>query len=116
MPKTLPISPTGILNDWARLRFLAGLPQPHRLMATQGVQALSEEDQREVIRMVLEFQDFNEDNDPYGDHDLCVINYKGIKYYGKMDHYDLKLEFHSDDSSDDQKTIRVLTVMEVSEY
>lgn len=111
-----PISPTGEANNRMRLRALCGIPQHHRITITQGIMAYPAEQQEEIIHRILVFQAFTEDNDPHLDRDLMVIEYLGTKIYGKMDHYDLAMEYLSPDTSNDQLTTRVLTIMLADEY
>jgi len=109
MPQTKrPISPTGQANDRMRLRALCDIPQHHRITITQGIQAYPAEQQEEIIHRVLVFQGFTEDNDPHLDRDLMVIEYQGTKIYGKMDHYDLNMEYLSEDTSDPAYLARVV--------
>lgn len=100
------------LND----RFRQGDHTLGQVDTTQLVQALSSEDQQELFRLVRVFDDFTEDNDPYGEHDFGNIEFKGEKYFWKIDCYALDLEHGSEDPIDPKVTTRVLTLMHSSEY
>jgi hypothetical protein len=62
------------------------------------------------------FKDFNEGNDPYGEHDFGAIEQDGVTYYWKIDYYDSDLVRGSDDPSDEKKTVRALTLLMADEY
>jgi hypothetical protein len=101
------------LND----RFRKTLdPALGRAMLTAGVNALSDSTRAAVIQKVREFAEFTADNDPHGEHDFGSFEFAGEKFFWKLDYYDPKLEFASDDPADPSKTARVLTLMLASEY
>jgi hypothetical protein len=79
---------------------------------TTGVQALV--NILGLIQAVQNFNDFNEDNDPYGEHDFGKLDWKGETILWKIDYYDQALEFGEDPLS--PKCRRVLTVMLADEY
>lgn len=81
-------------------------------MLTQGIQALA--DAEGAVKCVREYADFNEDNDPYGEHDFGSFEYDGNKLFWKIDYYDQALEGYCDPLSPDCR--RVLTVMLAEEY
>jgi hypothetical protein len=87
-----------------------------RIMMTAGIDALGSEKRARVLRAVAAFDNFNEDNDPYGEHDCATLRVAHIHVLFKIDHYDLELRFHSPDPSDPTVTQRVLTVMLAEEY
>lgn len=82
------------------------------IVVTPGVQAL--EDLVGLIDEVRRFNEFSEDNDPYGEHDFGTVYWLGEKVFWKIDYYDQKLEYGEDPLSLDCR--RVLTVMLASEY
>ena len=59
---------------------------------------------------------FTRDNDPYGEHDFGHFELVGRSFYWKIDYYDPKCEFGSEDPADPKKTTRVLTLMLAAEY
>jgi hypothetical protein len=62
------------------------------------------------------FAKFEPANDPYGEHDFGAVDVAGQKFFWKIDYYDSKMEFGSDDPADPAKTTRVLTIMRADEY
>ncbi|WP_303674747.1 DUF3768 domain-containing protein [Vampirovibrio chlorellavorus] len=99
------------LNDAFRKTLLGG-----QVMLTAGVQALSELEHYEVFRKVQTFDDFSEDNDPYGEHDFGAFEVGGKRLFWKIDYYDPTLTFGSEDPADPAKTKRVMTLMLAEEY
>lgn len=99
------------LNDAFRQTFVGG-----KIMLTCGVAALPPELKQEVVRQVQCFDTFEEDNDPHHEHDFLSVDVGGQKFFAKIDYYDLTMDFGSDDPADPQKTTRVLTIMQASEY
>lgn len=69
-----------------------------------------------VLMEVATFTDFNEDNDPYGEHDFVKVEVGGEPYFGKIDYYDLDLEYGSPDPADPAVTTRVLTIFHARDY
>lgn len=99
------------LNDVLRTTFLTGT-----VVITEGVRALSDADQSAIREGVERFDTFDEDNDPYNEHDFGALTLNGHKVFWKIDCYDPTLTFASDDPSDSSITRRVLTIMLASEY
>lgn len=105
-------SPIAQLND----RFRQGDHTLGRVYTTQIVQALSSEEQQELFRLVRVFDEFSSENDPWQEHDFGAVEFKGGKYYFKIDCYAPDLKHGSEDPSNPAVTIRVLTLMHSSEY
>jgi hypothetical protein len=80
---------------------------------TQGVARLSVL-VKDIIAQVRDFNDFNLQNDPYGEHDFGSFEIAGIKIFWKIDYYDRKLQGYCD--ALDPKCRRVLTIMLAEEY
>ena len=99
------------LNDAFRTTFAGG-----RVMLTAGVDALPLEVKMPVIGKVMTFSEFTSDNDPHGEHDFGSFELAERKFFFKIDYYDPRLEFGSDDPADPAKTTRVLTIMLAEEY
>lgn len=85
-----------------------------RLFVTEGVATLTEPEA--VLTKVRTFSAFDEDNDPYGEHDFGSFQHDGEVIFWKIDYYDRTLTKASEDPADPETTIRVLTVMLSSEY
>lgn len=78
--------------------------------------ALPEEEQFQIFNLVRTFNDFSEDNDPYGEHDFGAFDFKDNRILWKIDYYDKNLEQGSEDPADPIQTTRVMTVMMGYEY
>lgn len=104
-------NPTKIaaLNDAARKSF-SGC----RVYMTPGVQALYQT--QAIAARVQAYDDFNERNDPYGEHDFGSFELCGETIFWKIEYYDLDFQMHSLDPSDPNITARVLTIMLGHEY
>jgi hypothetical protein len=81
-----------------------------------GVAALPRHVKAQVLAKVCEFADFNEDNDPHGEHDFGGFELNGKQFFWKVEYYDERLKWGSDDPADPRKTTRVLTIMFSEEY
>ena len=83
---------------------------------SRGVAELSNEKKLQLLSLVINFNLFNEDNDPYGEHDFGQVKLDGVRYFWKISYYDKNLEYGSPDASDPAITRRVMNIMEASEY
>jgi hypothetical protein len=101
------------LNDQLRTTFHLKLG---RVVMTAGIDALPEQTKRNLIEAVKAYSDFDEDNDPHGEHDFGSIEIGHATVFWKVDYYDNNVKFGSDDPSDPTKTTRVLTIMLAEEY
>jgi hypothetical protein len=105
-------------EDFERAAKIAALNDRFRGMAldvviTSGVRdALP--DLVELLKAVEQFDTFNEDNDPYGEHDFGSLVWYGEKVFWKIDYYDQDLKYGRDPLEPDCR--RVMTVMLASEY
>ena len=102
------------LND--QFRSDPGKYRKNKVVMTASVAALYQSYRDSLMRQVRAFSDFNEENDPFNEHDFGAIDFLNTKYFWKIDYYDANLEYGSDDPANDDVTTRVLTVMEASEY
>ena len=100
------------LNDALRTRMLGR----GRLFLTAGIAGKSQGDQAEIMRRVVEFSDFTEDNDPHGEHDFGAFDFAGERIFWKIDYYDLAMKNGSPDPADPMVTTRVLTILLAEEY
>jgi Protein of unknown function (DUF3768) len=87
-----------------------------KTIGTEQVNHLDKEKCTELVKLITEFSDFNEDNDPCGEHDFGSVVVAGEKYFWKIDYYDLNYEYGSADPANTAVTKRLLTVMHSSEY
>jgi hypothetical protein len=101
------------LNDSFRKTFDPALG---RVMLTAGVNDLPHDVRATAIRRVATFDAFDGDNDPHGEHDFGSFDLADHKFFFKLDYYDPRLEYGSDDPADPAKTTRVLTLMLAEEY
>ncbi|MEI7606979.1 MAG: DUF3768 domain-containing protein [Rhodospirillaceae bacterium] len=99
------------LNDHFRRTGRGG-----RIMLTQGIQALGQKAVAEIIAKVRAFDQFNEGNDPYQEHDFGKIIHGHDVVFFKISYYDRAMEFHSPDPANPAVTTRVMTVMTAEEY
>jgi hypothetical protein len=84
------------LND----KFRKGLPAGGRVYLTRGVNEKGLEFVSKALAKVIAFNEFTADE----------------KLFFKIDYFDLKAEFGSEDPSDPKKTLRVMTIMLAEEY
>ncbi|MFA5879832.1 MAG: DUF3768 domain-containing protein [Candidatus Margulisiibacteriota bacterium] len=99
------------LNDLFRQTFLFG-----KVFLTQGITALSPEIQSQIAKQIQSFNNFNKENDPYGEHDFGSFELEDLKVFWKIDYYDLSSNFGSEDPANPAVTQRVLTIMLAEEY
>ena len=99
------------LNDAFRTSFWGG-----RVMMTAGVAALENPVRNAVVEKIKAFDAFDDDNDPWGEHDFVSVEHNGQTFFAKIDYYDRKLEAHSEDAADPEKTCRVMTIMLAEEH
>jgi hypothetical protein len=113
MPDNTPNSVTACKNSttpfvdrssaawWLSLPALNLCPPTGAARSSQGVRA---------------FDQFNEDNDPHGEHDFGLIEDHDVRCFWKVDYYARDMELMSPDPADPSVTTRVLTVMLADEY
>ncbi len=106
------------LND--QLRGRVGMPvfgpSAGRCFLTAGIAALSPEQQIIAMAKVRDFDEFTEDNDPYGEHDFGAFTLNGQKIFWKIDYYSKDMKSGSEDPADPDKTTRVLTILLAEEW
>lgn len=98
-------------NDDFRLH-----PSKGTFCLTSGIRDLGKDCVREIINIVRNFNRFDEDNDPYGEHDFGAFNYGGRKIFFKIDNYDTSFLYLSPDATSQKLTNKVLTIMLAEEY
>jgi hypothetical protein len=99
------------LNDALRTTLTGG-----KVMITPGVATLEAEVLQEITEALRAYDDFDVDNDPYGEHDFGMIAVAGYELLFKIDYYDRDLTYHSAIAANPNATTRVLTIMLADEY
>ncbi|MGA8291067.1 MAG: DUF3768 domain-containing protein [Rhodoplanes sp.] len=99
------------LNDAFRTTLSGGA-----VLLSAGVYELPDMVKAAAIRKVVTFDEFTEDNDPYDEHDFGRFELCNRRFFWKIDYFDERGEFGSEDPADPQKTTRILTIMLASEY
>ena len=97
------------LNDAFRHLLSGG-----KVLVTPGVLALP--DPPAIMQLVQNYTDFNEGNDPYGEHDFGSFTLGNQQVFWKIDASDCRFEFGSPNPCDPAVTARVLTIMLAEEY
>lgn len=97
---------------------IAALNDAHRrsmqgCTVTKGIVAMGSA-ANEVFVGVRDYTDFNEDNDPYGEHDFGSFELGSTKYFWKIDYYTEDLSGGCDPL--DPECRRVLTILLAEEY
>ena len=67
-----------------------------------------------LAHVVESFSSFDEDNDPYGEHDFGALMFEGQKVFFKVDYYDQTLSHWCDPL--DSRCRRIMTVLLAEEY
>ena len=83
---------------------------------TSGISAKGDAFVAEAMRSVAEFDAFDADCDPYGEHDFGALTVQGEKIFFKLDYFDLSMIAGSPDPADPAVTKRALTIMLAAEY
>lgn len=100
------------LNDLLRTTFIGG-----QIVMTSGIAELPPEVREDIITKVRTFEDFNEGNDPYGEHDFGALDQSGAgKVFWKIDYYDTTMTMGSENPADPKQTRRVLTILLADEW
>jgi hypothetical protein len=100
-----------VLNDNFRSTFIGG-----QVVMTAGVADLPMDVKARVMLHVQRFADFNENNDPFGEHDFGRFELASETFFWKIDYYNQDMTGGSEDPSDPEETARVLTIMFAGEY
>ncbi len=99
------------LNNRLRRTFHGG-----KVMITAGMRALEPNLLTELLNMVRAYDQFDQDNDPHGEHDFGTIEHDEVRVLWKIDYYDATLTYGSNDPADPSVTTRVLTIMRDCEW
>ena len=102
------------LNDQLRQNLFT--PGQNQVFISNGVNSLLYIEQVRLLDKVQKFNDFNEENNPYGERDFSRIEHQGINYFWKIDYYNKTMDAGSENPADETITTRVLTIMRSDEY
>jgi hypothetical protein len=107
-------------NDRFRNTWGADFTISGQIVMTQAVAALCPAWMARMMQAIQHFDDFTEDNDPYGDHSFgsveITIGDDTKTIWFKIDLYDLNLEYGAEDPTDLDRTKRVMTILFPSDY
>lgn len=99
------------LNDQFRRTLTGG-----RILLTPCIAEMSELTRAAILKRITDFDEFNDANDPHGEHDFIAFELGGANVFAKIDYYNSDLTQGSDDPADTSKTTRVMTIMMAEEY
>ena len=105
------VSEIAKLNDAFRANPSRGV-----LILTEGIRSNTHDDITTIINKVRNFNDFDENNNPYGEKDFGAFTFKGKKIFWKIDYYDNNFLFLSPNACKLRLTNRVMTIMYADEY
>lgn len=84
---------------------------------TPGFQGLTSTETEKALAAIQNFDEFEEGNDPYGEHDFGSVTVDGKQIIWKIDYFaDSRLREGSEDPADLSRCFRVLTIMLAEEY
>lgn len=101
------------LNDLFRVQGVGN----GTVLITSGIQCEGADSVSSVVEAVRTFADFNDENDPWGEHDFGAVEVEGQKVFFKLDYYaDGDCSAGSENPANASMTHRVLTIMLAEEY
>jgi hypothetical protein len=107
-------------NDMFRTSFGKCKDLKGQIVQTQGVAALGPVATMIIAEKIMRYDNFTEDNDPYGEHEFgsVIIHDNGvpITVWWKIDLYDANYERGAEDPEDTARTARVMTISLPSEH
>ncbi|MEP3921090.1 DUF3768 domain-containing protein [Ascidiaceihabitans sp.] len=83
---------------------------------TQAIDAEGADFLRACMQAVEAYDDFTEENDPFGTHEMGFMEVAGKKVWWKIDLYDRAFEGGSEEPTSLAHTRRVLTILFPSDY
>ena len=98
-------------NDYLRRWYGGG-----RVQLSAGVLALNGNIIRAAQRRMKAYDEFDEGNDPFLEHDFGSFELSQRRFIWKISYYAPDLEHGSEDPADPDKTTRVLTLLLAEEY
>jgi hypothetical protein len=69
-------------------------------VVTASFDLLSADRRDSILTSIRAFDNFDEDNDPHGEHDVDLIEDGDVRYFRKIDYYDTDMELMSPDPAD----------------
>lgn len=99
------------LNDALRKTLQGG-----KVVMAQSVAALPPHHVAQALQTMQMFNAFTADNDPHGEHDCAIFTVGDQRFMFKIDYYDRNMELGSENPTDADQTVRVLTLMLASDY
>ncbi len=100
------------LNDELRTE---GACRNGRIVAA-GRLAQEAEKINDLVRAVAAYDDWNDGDDPYGEHDFGKLDVNGEAVIFKIDYYSLDEMDGSEHPDDPAVTIRIMTLMYADDY
>lgn len=88
----------------------------NQLVITRGVHARGAQFIERALEAVRTFADFNDNNDPHGEHDFGRFTLDGTSLIFMIGYYDATLTWGAEGPSDPTTCRRVLTIMVAEEY
>ena len=74
-------------NDLLRAK-IPLIEKPDVLVLTRGIyEKFNDKEVADILQKVKSFSDFNEDNDPWKEHDFGSFDFNGEKIFWKIDNY-----------------------------
>jgi len=107
----IPPPKVATLNDQLRQTHTGG-----HVLISVGLSGLGQITVLVALRAIAAFSDFDDANDPFGEHDFGVVEAAGQSIMFKIDYYNQALSGGSDAPDDPTRTIRIMTVMLAHEY
>lgn len=99
------------LNDVFRRTFTGG-----EVYLTAGVRALGDRTSLIPLFKLIQQDEPEAGNDPYGERDFGSVSFAGAKVFWKIDYYDRQKRCLSPDPADAGATCRVLTILLAEEF
>lgn len=87
-----------------------------KLMMTRGIIEAADGFPAKALNAVQGFDDFDDSSDPWNEHDFIAVDVDGRKIFAKIDYYDERLKYGSEDPANPHRTTRVMTIMLADEY
>lgn len=112
----------GTRADDARMQKIAELNDAFRagrasgkIFMTIGVLNLVRDRIGELLLAIRSSDDFNHDNDPWGERDIGAVKWDDGHVFWKIEYFDKEMRFGSEDPADETVTTRAMTILLASE-